>query len=257
MWGAVMKPCVATMIIESRSLVREALVSLMVSHSYQVIGDVASTADIDESFRVEATPRLVLLGALPVDGAASAARCIRERWRETKIILLFDHASPCDYQKWLASEIDGCIPLFASPDTLVDTLQRIIAGNLRVMLLKSERCSPTPCAVTTRQEGDRLSLVPGNLNDDVEISAVNCSALPSVSCGLSQREEEILKNVVRGHSNKMIARACGVTDATIKVHMKSILRKLRVANRTQAAVWALERGYAAESNRSAGAVARQ
>jgi two-component system nitrate/nitrite response regulator NarL len=70
-----------------------------------------------------------------------------------------------------------------------------------------------------------------------------------LSCGLSQREEEILKCVVRGHSNKMIARSCGVTDATIKVHMKSILRKIRVANRTQAAIWALERGYGVEVNR--------
>ena len=45
-------------------------------------------------------------------------------------------------------------------------------------------------------------------------------------------------------------RACvRVTDSTIKVHMKSILRKIRVANRTQAAVWALERGYGADANR--------
>ena len=67
--------------------------------------------------------------------------------------------------------------------------------------------------------------------------------------GLSQREEEILKSVGRGHSNKMIARTCGVADATIKVHMKSILRKIRVANRTLAAVWALEQGYSANTNR--------
>ena len=254
-----MKLCVATMIIEPRSLVREALVSLMVSHSYQIVGDVASTADIDGSFRVEDAPRLVLLGALPVDEAASAASRIRRRWGEAKIILLFDHASPGDYQKLLASEIDGCIPLFASPDTLVDTLQRIIAGNLRVMVLKSERCSPTPCAVARRQEGEKLSLISGPLtqSDDMENSVADCPALPPVSCGLSQREEEILKSVVRGHSNKMIARACGVTDATIKVHMKSILRKLRVANRTQAAVWALERGYGAEASRSTSAAAPQ
>ena len=47
----------------------------------------------------------------------------------------------------------------------------------------------------------------------------------------------------------MIARTCGVADATIKVHMKSILRKIRVANRTQAAVWALERGYGNDGHR--------
>jgi len=73
--------------------------------------------------------------------------------------------------------------------------------------------------------------------------------------GLSQREEQILKSVVRGHSNKMIARTCGDTDATIKVHMKSILRKIRVENRTQAAIWALERGYGAEATQQVMAAA--
>jgi two-component system nitrate/nitrite response regulator NarL len=58
--------------------------------------------------------------------------------------------------------------------------------------------------------------------------------------GLSEREEQILKALVRGHSNKMIARMYSVTEATVKVHMKSILRKIRVANRTQAAIWAIK-----------------
>ena len=64
--------------------------------------------------------------------------------------------------------------------------------------------------------------------------------------GLSERETQILKDLVKGHSNKRIARTCAVTEATVKVHMKSILRKIRVENRTQAAVWALEHGYCAE-----------
>jgi two-component system nitrate/nitrite response regulator NarL len=246
------------MVIEPRSLVREALVSLMVSRSYQIVGDIASTADIDDSLRAEKAPRLVLLGTLQVDEVAGAADAIRRRWPEAKIILLFDHASSCDYQKLLASEIDGCIPLFASPDTLIDTLQRIMAADLRIMVLKSEVCSPLPCAATRGQDGDGLSLVSSALSqsDDPGKGITACRTPLPVSCGLSQREEEILKNVVRGHSNKMIARACGVTDATIKVHMKSILRKLRVANRTQAAVWALERGYGAEANHPVGAVSR-
>lgn len=245
-----MGQCVATMVIEPRSLVREALVSLMASHSYQIIGDVASTADIDKSLPVTDTPRLVILGALPVDEAASAAGCIRRLWPEAKIILLFDRASSGDFQKLLASEIDGCIPLFASPDTLVDTLQRIMAADLRILVLKTETCSLVPCQTITK-EGDELGLASHNptRSDDLENGVADGTASLRMPCGLSQREEEILKGVVRGQSNKMIARACGVTDATIKVHMKSILRKIRVANRTQAAIWALEQGYGAEANR--------
>jgi len=244
-----MGQCLATIVIEPRSLVREALVSLMASHSYQVVGSFASTADIENTVRVADAPRLVILGALPVDEAVSAAGSIRKRWPETKIILLFDRASSADFQKLLASEIDGCIPLFASPDTLVGTLQQIIAGDLRVLVLKTEASSMA--RPTGWQEGDEPGLTPNNpaRGDDPENGAIDRTTSLRIVHGLSQREEEILKSVVRGHSNKMIARTCGVTDATIKVHMKSILRKIRVENRTQAAIWALERGYGAGSNR--------
>jgi two-component system, NarL family, nitrate/nitrite response regulator NarL len=56
---------------------------------------------------------------------------------------------------------------------------------------------------------------------------------------LSRREREVLSELVAGHSNKVIARHLGMTEATVKVHLKSVLRKIRVCNRTQAAVWAL------------------
>ena len=51
--------------------------------------------------------------------------------------------------------------------------------------------------------------------------------------------------MVKEHANKMIARTLDIAEATVKVHMKSILRKIRVANRTQGAIWALENGYGA------------
>ena len=56
---------------------------------------------------------------------------------------------------------------------------------------------------------------------------------------LSPREREVLSHLVDGHSNKAIARILGMTEATVKVHLKSVLRKIRVDNRTQAAIWAL------------------
>jgi two-component system nitrate/nitrite response regulator NarL len=56
---------------------------------------------------------------------------------------------------------------------------------------------------------------------------------------LSPREKEVLAHLVDGSPNKMIARHLGMTEATVKVHLKSVLRKIRVENRTQAAIWAL------------------
>lgn len=60
---------------------------------------------------------------------------------------------------------------------------------------------------------------------------------------LSSREMEILKLITRGLSNKEIARALGISRQTVKNHMTSILRKLAVNDRTQAAVYALRRGW--------------
>jgi DNA-binding NarL/FixJ family response regulator len=60
---------------------------------------------------------------------------------------------------------------------------------------------------------------------------------------LSPREMEILEHVTRGMSNKEIAYKLGISHQTVKNHMTAILRKLRVEDRTQAAVYALSRGW--------------
>jgi two-component system nitrate/nitrite response regulator NarL len=49
----------------------------------------------------------------------------------------------------------------------------------------------------------------------------------------------VLSYLVEGHSNKMIARHLGMAEATTKVYLQSLLRKIKVQNRTQAAIWAL------------------
>jgi two-component system, NarL family, nitrate/nitrite response regulator NarL len=59
------------------------------------------------------------------------------------------------------------------------------------------------------------------------------------AAGLSTREVEILACLVAGYSNKIISRQLGISEATVKVHVKAILRKVGVQNRTQAAIWAM------------------
>ena len=247
-----MGQCGAAIVIEPRALMREALISLMKSHSYHVLGAVASTTDIDKSVLVADAPNLVILGALPAEEATTAAGSVRKLWPETKIILLFEHASSVDFQKLLASEIDGCIPLSASSDTLVGALRQIVAADHRILVLKTATCSPMPRTADWREEDDGLDPGANNLarSDEVGNGATDDAVSIRIPHGLSEREEQILRGLVKGHSNKLIARACACTEATVKVRMKSILRKIRVANRTQAAIWGLERGYGAVTGRA-------
>ena len=57
---------------------------------------------------------------------------------------------------------------------------------------------------------------------------------------LTGRERSVLQRLAQGESNKVIAKALGVTEGTVKVHLKGILRKLKLANRTQAALYAAQ-----------------
>ncbi len=66
---------------------------------------------------------------------------------------------------------------------------------------------------------------------------------------LSPRELEVFAVLCEGKSNKVIARRCGITEATVKVHVKAILRKLKAQNRTEAAVWARDRMFPALQGR--------
>ena len=259
----------ATIIIEPHLLVREALESLIKNYRYRVVCSVGSTADIDDSTTVDDGPKLVILGADSTDHAIDEAVSVRRLWSNSKIVLLFEHASAADFQKLLTSEVDGCVPLFASPETLIKTLDLITIEDARVVITTNARSPavrPSPTGKVRQPQIDADETPPGGT--ERETRSVNVISIPatrpainggamqsdgyrhdtnftSLPSGprLSEREAQILNGLVQGHANKIIARSCDITEATVKVHMKSILRKIQVANRTQAAVWALEHGH--------------
>jgi len=260
----------ATIIIERHLLLREALESLIKNYRYRIVCSVGSTADIVNPSMVGDGPKLVILGAQSADDAITEAVGIRKLWPDSKIVLLFEDASTADCQKLLVSEINGCVPLFVSPETLIRTLDLVMIEDARVMVttgtkrasiraaqtkdlhqLEVEMDEPrlggtaqdaVPIALVARQQTWPTVNVPGALPLSGYKSEVE--RVPSLRNRprLSEREAQILDGLVRGHANKVIARSCDITEATVKVHMKSILRKIQVANRTQAAVWALENG---------------
>ena len=133
--GDVMGSRLATIVVESRLLVREALKSLMAKNAYHVVCDVGSTAEISGASTLSEEPKLVILGAQSADNALSQAASARQLWPDSKIILLYEYLSPADFQKLLMSEINGCVPLFASPDTLVSTLDMIVTKDVRAMVV--------------------------------------------------------------------------------------------------------------------------
>ena len=68
-------------------------------------------------------------------------------------------------------------------------------------------------------------------------SDVNGTLVDMCTQNLTQRQEEVLHCLREGQPNKVIARSLGMTEATVKVHVRDVMRKLGVHNRTQAALW--------------------
>jgi len=87
------------------------------------------------------------------------------------------------------------------------------------------------------------------LEREQPVAIARGSDLPTTAAtpALSERERQIIDGLIKGQSNKTIARACGITEATVKVHMKAILRKVPCCNRTQVAIWALGNADACRS----------
>lgn len=65
---------------------------------------------------------------------------------------------------------------------------------------------------------------------------------------LSKREIQILRCLLAGQSNKAIARNLSITESTVKMHFKNVMRKIHAQNRTQAAVWAIQNGISPQAN---------
>src|SRR5262245_58338598 len=106
----------------------------MAKLSYRVVCDVASTTEISRATIPDET-ELIILGAQSADNALTESPSIRKLWPDSKIILLHDYASATDLQKLLRSQIDGCVPLSASQDTLIGTLDLILINDVRVMVM--------------------------------------------------------------------------------------------------------------------------
>lgn len=147
-----------------------------------------------------------------------------------KAVIMAGSQEPENIVAALKSGACGYIHHHIAGETLLRSLELIVHGEMIVhsQLAASEIAvadGPTRTIACPARTLD-LKLRGSNENESTEI--------PS----LSRREMLILRMLIEGASNKSIALKLVITESTVKVHMKSVLRKLRLRNRTQAAIWA-------------------
>jgi len=227
------KRSINVIIIEPRTLLREGLVSLLRGSNFKVISAVA-TADKVRQVALERA-NLLIIGAS--NEPAEALECLRKNSsaaQSVKIIIITEvlgKVSQPDIVKCLSNGADCCIFNVRSRDVLLRSLHLVALGQ-RIVVMGQDSAAINPAEHEIKSSGP-VEVEP-RMNGD-------CAAQ------LSARELEILSFVVAGDSNKAIARTCQLAESTVKIHLKTILRKIRVRNRTQAAIWAIQNANGGET----------
>ncbi len=199
---------------------------------------------------------------------------VRKRKPLAKIILLLRDFDDETRQRSQQLDVQGVLSKSISRQVMIRSIELVMLGECVSSVPQRARTDPSIATVasvsTTTQVATALAA--SHADVEAEIEAIALRAMPeeaqkgrereavsdalsplrgeAISTGgvspaasvvrqdrLSARETEILMCLVEGLSNKVIARRCDIAEATVKVHLKGILRKIRVLNRTQAAVW--------------------
>jgi two-component system, NarL family, nitrate/nitrite response regulator NarL len=230
---------ISTVVVARRALLREGIASLLQHSPYKVI---ASTASASELKDVELPPgrrSLVILGINGSNGTpdetAEDISLLRSAFANSKIVVVAEITAPAEIQPVLALGPDGYIVNVSSRDMLLKLLELTLMDQ-QVFLLAQ------PVAPLDDNETDRRA---GPLQPPAGPESRHSGGVAVDQNGpeLSERERQVLTHLAQGHSNKAIARFCSITESTVKVHLKAILRKINAQNRTQAAVWAIARRF--------------
>jgi DNA-binding NarL/FixJ family response regulator len=206
---------VTTVLIGPSSLFLEGLRHILDKTDFRVVA-VKSKAEqwIRRQAQEPGNILFIVDGGRESEVACRQIQALKQRHPEAFITALIDSNQLTDFALLFQAGAKACLAKGVSSSIFLKSLELVMLGET---LLPSSILS-SMCA---RLETQVLS-VPGN----------------APQARLSAQEERILGFLVKGHSNKAIARELAITDATVKVHVKAILKKIGAQNRTQAAIWA-------------------
>ncbi len=204
------------LLIDDHALFRIGLQELLERRGIEVIAEGDCLKGIE--IVAQEKPDVVLLDMrMPDMTGTEVLSVLRKHYPAMPISMLTTSREEADVINSLQNGAQGYLLKDMEPDELIDALQRIVKGHT---VVANELTSVLAKAV--QGESQRSSAQTSSLDD------------------LTPREREILCHLADGQSNKVIARNLGISDGTVKLHVKAILRKLEVHSRVEAAVIAVE-----------------
>jgi two-component system nitrate/nitrite response regulator NarL len=214
----------AVLIVDPVELFREGLRRLLFEAGFQPVWcserpPVGPVADLGSQSRP-----LVIIGTELEEAIVQIAE-VKRLYQSSRSVLLLDVSSARHFVMAFHSGAYACLPRGTSCEMLLHALKLVMDGSavvpsdLLTLLLSPAQSQPLVSVATARQSPSLLGPI-------------------AARYGLSARELTVVPRLREGLSNKEIARELGITEATVKVHVKALLRKASVKNRTQLALWA-------------------
>ncbi|GMR20687.1 MAG: two-component system response regulator NarL [Gammaproteobacteria bacterium] len=209
------------LLIDDHALVRKGVEALLQSRGVDIVASVGSGAEgIEQAERLR--PDIILLDMkMPAMTGPETLRALRDKDIDIPVLMLTMSRDESDLQDALRSGAQGYLLKDMEPEDLVPALNAALEGDN---------------VVAKELIGTLTRIVQGG--NSVEETPQPATPLSD----LTPREYEILSHIAEGQSNKVIARELDISDGTVKLHVKAILRKLEVHSRVEAAVIAVENG---------------
>jgi len=215
---------VRLLVVDDHTLFRRGLVALLAADAtLHVVGEAGDAAEAVRKAQA-LQPDLVLLdNHLPGATGVQAIPDLKEAAPAARIVLLTVSEDSDDLQAALQSGAHAYLLKTIEGDVLADAIHRVMRGEP---------------VISPELVGKLLSAVQAQGR-----AGGGAAPQPAADAGpaLSPREQEVLRQIARGASNKEIARSLEIAETTVKIHVQHILRKLGVSSRVQAAV-AVTRG---------------
>ncbi len=211
------------LVVDDHTLFRRGLIALLSQHAGVAVVGEAGDAGEAQRRAAELQPDVVLLdNHLPGVRGVDALPGLREAAPEARVMMLTVSEDENDLADALRAGAQGYLLKTIDGDALLRAI---------------EACMRSESVVSPELTGKLVNALrtgPGT----APAASLPADALAS----LSPRENDIVRLIARGCSNKEIARALSIAETTVKIHVQHILRKLDLSSRVQAAVYASERG---------------
>lgn len=204
------------MLVDDQEVVRRGLCSLLAGSQIEIVGQASSQ---DEAIQkvAELRPDVVMMEFRMREGdGLIAIRDFYEQCKETRVIIFSTHDNPTYVARSVALGAAEYLLKGTAPNTIVHVIGEVAEGH-----------GPSSDGLMFHI---KEKMHQGSNGQQIGVSLTN-------------REHQVLRHLALGLSNREIGMSLGISVETVKEHVQNILRKLKLSDRTQAAVWAVRRRF--------------